>query len=191
MENKKTETLTKIIVGVVIALIVGGSSPWWWNKYIDPPNKPPVVTKKQDIYKKGNKTIKIEGVSIKPPAINTSDSYIFKKIDLDSGTVDNSLDSDVELTINVHKLLVSIRLKEGVLIGNSATSYLKCKTLLNNNNGKKLVIQEKIVPTPYYCTVTDNGRISQFNIASINRYKTPQKNIYTIIINIKFTTWKI
>lgn len=192
MKIKKTESLNKIIIGVVLALLVGGSSPWWWKKYIDSPSKKTAeIIKEQKIYKKGNKTFKIEGVYIPPSSNNMSDSYIFKNIDLDSGNLTNSLNADLKTTINVNKLLISMNLKEGALVGNSETSYLKCKSLLKNNNGKKLEINNKKAQTPYYCTETNNGRISQFTFTSINKYKTPVKNIYSIIVNLKYTTWEL
>jgi len=191
MKNNKTENLKKIVIGVVITLIVGGTSPWWWNKYIDPPKIIKKIDPLQKIYKKGNKTLKIEGVYMQPAAANMSDAFIYKNIDLESGNFAQSLHSDVKITLNVNKLLITIHLKEGAVIGNSETSYLNCKSLIKNNNGKQLSITNKRAPTEYFCTETNSGRISQFKIASIKRYKTPRNHIYSIIIELKYTTWKL
>ena len=191
MKNKKTENLRKIIIGVVITFLVGGTSPWWWNKYIDPPEIIKKIDPPQEIFKRGNKTLKIEGVRIPPPSINSSDTHVFRNIDLELGSFTNSLNADLKTTINVNKLLFSLNLKEGALAGNTEASFLDCKSLLKNNNGKKLVINNKKAPTPYYCTETNDGRISQFKFTSIKKYKTPGKNMYSIIINLKYTTWKL
>nr|WP_321225692.1 hypothetical protein [uncultured Psychroserpens sp.] len=191
MKNNKTKTLKKIIIGAIMALLVGGTSPWWWNKYIDKPIVKPEIIKKQEIYKKGNIAIEIKGVHISPSSFKNGNINLLRSLDLDLGKVTNNLDSDLDIIVNANKLLVFIELKEGVEIGKSETSYVNCNNLLKKNNEKKLVSNYIKTPTPYYCTETNNGRISAFKFTSIKRYKTPVKNSYTIIIKLKYTTWKL
>lgn len=190
MENSKVKNLKKIIIGAAIALIAGGTSPWWWE-YIDPTPPPPPPEK--EVHKQGNQTIKFEGVHIPPSSNNTSDTYIFGLLDLDTGNRTNSknTNTDLEISINANKLLITMTLKEGALIGATRTSFSKCNSLLKNNSGRQLVINNKKAPTHYYCTETTDGRISQFQIRSIKKYNIPGNNMYSIHVNIKYTTWKL
>jgi hypothetical protein len=44
VSGKPESPLTKVLIGVAIALIAGGSSPWWWKLVFPPTPAPPVVS---------------------------------------------------------------------------------------------------------------------------------------------------